>query len=97
MIQVFQAEWCPHSSRLRQRLTELGVDYVIRQTGPTPDQRHELTEATGCTSIPTVVLDDGTVLGGETDDIIAELERQIGEGRGAEWEQGHQDQASAHA
>ena len=97
MIQVYQAEWCPHSARLRERLTELGVDYVIRQAGPTPDQRQELSEATGCMTIPTVVLEDGTVVGVDTGDIIAELERQVGEGRGPEWEEGHRAQASAHA
>ncbi len=97
MIQVFQAEWCPHSSRLRERLTELGVDFVARQAAPFPEQRDELRAETGATSIPTVVLDDGTVLDGETTDIIAALEERFGEGRGREWEEGHQDQAAAHA
>ncbi len=32
MIQVFQAEWCPYSSMLRQRLTELGVDFKDLRT-----------------------------------------------------------------
>jgi glutaredoxin len=97
MIQVFQAEWCPHSARLRQRLTELGVDYVARQVAPFPEGRDELREATGCMTIPVVVLDDGTVLGGDTSDIIADLEVRLGEGRGPDWEHGHGEQASAHA
>ncbi len=31
MLELWQAEWCPASSRVRERLTELGVDYVVRQ------------------------------------------------------------------
>jgi hypothetical protein len=31
MIELYQAEWCPHSHPVRQRLTELGLDFVARQ------------------------------------------------------------------
>lgn len=31
MLELFQAEWCPFSARVRQRLTELGVDYIVWQ------------------------------------------------------------------
>jgi hypothetical protein len=31
MIELFQAEWCPYSSAVRERLTELGIDLVARQ------------------------------------------------------------------
>jgi len=31
MLELFQTEWCPASRRVRQRLTELGLDYVNRQ------------------------------------------------------------------
>ncbi len=97
MIQVFQAEWCPHSSRLRQRLTELGVDFVARQVDPFPEQRDALREATRSDSIPAVVFDDGTVLAGDTSEIIAEIDARFGEGKGSSWVQGHDDQARAHA
>jgi glutaredoxin len=30
MIELYQAEWCPHSHHVRQRLTEHGVDFVAR-------------------------------------------------------------------
>ena len=97
MIQVFQAEWCPYSARLRQRLGELGVDYVTRQVAPFLEERTELRDATGCTTIPTVVLEDGTVIGGPTDEIIAAVEERVRTTRGESWEEGHQDQAAAHA
>ena len=39
MLELFQAEWCPYSHRVRQRLTELGVDFVARQVEAEPDDR----------------------------------------------------------
>jgi glutaredoxin len=93
MIQVFQAEWCPYSSMLRQRLTELGVDYVVRQVAPRSRDRDGLREATGQDSIPAVILADGTVLTGETEEIIARIEEEFPPN---EWEEGHRRQAIAH-
>ncbi len=31
MLELFQTEWCPGSRRIRQRLTELGLDYLNHQ------------------------------------------------------------------
>ena len=66
MITLFQAEWCPFSSAVRERLTELGIDFVARQVEPTEDNRTEVDE------IPTLELDDGTRIAG-TDAILAQL------------------------
>jgi len=93
MIQLFQAEWCPYSSRVRQRLTELGVDYVIRQVAPQSEDRDALREATGDDGIPAVVLDDGTVLKGDTDEVVAALDEHF---PSHEWEPGHRQQAEDH-
>ena len=30
-VELYQAEWCPHSHNVRQRLTELGIDFMARQ------------------------------------------------------------------
>ena len=30
-LELWQTEWCPASHRVRQRLTELGLAYVVRQ------------------------------------------------------------------
>ena len=74
MNQLFQAEWCPHSHKVRQRLTELGLDFVARQVAADPDERDELERLAGTTEIPVLVTDDGTVYGGE-EDILGYLER----------------------
>ena len=93
MLELHQAEWCPYSRKVRERLTELGVDYVIRQVEPSGPDRARLIEATGQDSIPAVVLDDGTVLGGESEEIIAQLDQRFD---AWQWEDGHVEQARAH-
>lgn len=78
MIALYQAEWCPHSHRVRQRLTELGLDFVTHQVPVDPAERTELERASGQRSIPTLVLADGTVLVGD-DRILAGLEQRFAE------------------
>jgi glutathione S-transferase len=77
-IELYQAEWCPHSHRVRQRLTELGLDFVARQVAVDPAARAELERVSSGRSIPTIVLPDGTVVAGD-DEIIAELDRRYPE------------------
>jgi glutaredoxin len=75
MIQLYQAEWCPFSHMLRQRLTELMVPFIAHQVEPEPHERDAMEQATGVRSIPVVVLDDGTVLSGDTEDVLDQLDR----------------------
>jgi uncharacterized protein len=42
VLTLYQTEWCPFSSAVREVLTELGVDFVARQVEPWPDERNEL-------------------------------------------------------
>jgi glutathione S-transferase len=65
MLQLFQAEWCPSSHRVRQRLTELGVDFVARQVQVERWDRDALLAATGVSSIPVLVTEDGWTVAGE--------------------------------
>lgn len=78
MMELYQAEWCPHSHRVRQRLTELGLDFIARQVHPDRAERDDMDRATGGRSIPTLVFDDGDVVAGD-DDIIAALDRRYSE------------------
>ena len=64
-MELFQAEWCPHSHAVRQRLTELGLDFVARQVPADPGQRDELERVAGTNEIPVLVSDDGAVHCGE--------------------------------
>jgi glutathione S-transferase len=73
-MELFQAEWCPHSHKVRQRLTELGLSFVARQVAAEPDERDELQRFAGTNEIPVLVTDEGEPICGE-DDILAYLGR----------------------
>jgi glutaredoxin len=72
VIELYQAEWCPFSSAVRERLTELGLDFVARQVEPWPEQRSTLVERTGTDSIPVLVADGSQFVG--TREIFAFLD-----------------------
>ena len=81
--QLYQTEWCPASRRVRQRLTELDVTYVARQVPVEREERTELLARTGGDSIPALVCEDGSVLGGE-EAILSYLDERFPEPEGAE-------------
>ena len=72
VLELWQAEWCPHSHRVRMRLTELQVDWVARTVAIDRDARDAMQAATGSRSIPTLV-DGSTVIQG-ADAILAHLD-----------------------
>ena len=81
MLELWQAEWCPHSHKVRQRLTELGVDFLARQVPAEPDDRDDLEAASGGREIPTLVSAEGgsrEVLSGE-EQILRWLDRRFDE------------------
>ena len=73
MLNLFQAEWCPYSAAVRERLTELGIDFVARQVEPWPEQRAELAALVAEPSIPVLQTDDGQIFAGP-EQIFAYLE-----------------------
>ena len=64
-MDLYQAEWCPHSHKVRQRLTELGLDFTARQVSAEPDDRTDMHERFGTTEIPVLVVDDGEPICGD--------------------------------
>jgi predicted GNAT family acetyltransferase/glutaredoxin len=69
---LYQAEWCPFSSAVREVLTELGIDFVARQVEPWPEQRDELRAVAQTETIPVLVAEDGAAHRG-TREIFAYL------------------------
>ena len=61
MLTLYQAEWCPFSSAVREVLTELGIDFVARQVEALPEDRSALREVLGTDQIPSLVAEDGSV------------------------------------
>jgi uncharacterized protein len=64
LLTLYQAEWCPYSSAVREILTELGIDFVAKQVEPEPEDRGQLREVSGDDSIPTLVTEDGETVSG---------------------------------
>jgi len=90
MLELWQTEWCPASHRVREHLTELGIDYLTRQVPVEKDARAALRDATGSDVIPALVLENGSALVLENgfalvgeDAIGAYLNRQVAEPPGA--------------
>ena len=69
MLKLYQAEWCPYSSAVRELLNELGIPFIAQPVEPWPEERTEVE------SIPTLVTDDGDVIAG-TREIFDYLELQ---------------------
>lgn len=73
MYELWQTEWCPASRRVRQRLTELGIDYITRQVPVDKDDRVLLLERTGSDTIPVLAVPGEAPIVGESS-ILAFLE-----------------------
>jgi glutaredoxin len=73
-VELYQAEWCLHSHKVRKRLTELGLDFQAHQVPAGKDDRTEMLERVGTHDIPVLVTDEGEPVAGEGD-ILAYLER----------------------
>lgn len=85
MLELYQAEWCPYSSAVRERLTELGVDFVARQVAPRQEERD------GGHEIPLLVTEKGERFEG-TDEVFSYLATLSAAGD----ERGHRAQWRAH-
>lgn len=64
VLTLYQAEWCPFSSAVREILTELGLDFVARQVEPWPEQRDGLMAVSGSDQIPALETEDGQFFNG---------------------------------
>jgi glutathione S-transferase len=65
MYELWQTEWCPASRRVRQRLTELGIDFITRQVPVDKNDRTLLLERTGADTIPVLAVPGETPSVGE--------------------------------
>ena len=63
-LTLYQAEWCPFSSAVREVLTELGLDFVACQVEPWPEQREGLQALAGTDQIPVLQAEDGELYRG---------------------------------
>lgn len=83
MLELYQAEGCPYCAKVREKLTELGVSYVVHnprlpgdEGGDVLNERthRELTELGGEDQIPYLVDTEREEALYESDDIVEYLE-----------------------
>jgi glutathione S-transferase len=83
MLELYQFEGCPYCQKVREKLSELGVSYVLHnpRLGKSDDQRvtnelthNELVEMGGQDQVPYLVDTDRGVSMYESDDIVEYLE-----------------------
>lgn len=75
MLSLYQAERCPHSHRVRHRLTELDLPFVALQVEPRTEDCAELREASGDDAIPVLLTEEGEAIG-DADRIVAWLDER---------------------
>jgi predicted GNAT family acetyltransferase/glutaredoxin len=74
-LTLYQTEWCPFSSAVREVLTELGLDFVARQVEPWPKDRAELKALAQTDQIPVLQIEDGRFFRG-TREIFGHLRKR---------------------
>ncbi len=77
MLEVYQFEGCPFCKKVRQKLTELQIDFIARQVEPNGD-RKRVEEVSGQTGVPVLKDPNTDTVMPESDDIVEYLEEHYG-------------------
>ena len=87
MLELYQAEGCPHSASVRETLTDLGVSYIVHNPRHPGDEggdvcneqtHRELIELGGNDEIPFLIDTDRRETQYESDSIIEYLQTHYG-------------------
>ena len=83
MLELYQIEECPYCGRVRARMTDLGIDYIIRNEPRDKSKRDRLAKVSGQRGVPTLVDPERDVVIADDDDaIIKYIEEHYGAGSG---------------
>jgi len=77
IIELYQFEQCPYCKKVREKLTELQIDFIARQVEASGD-RERVEEVSGQTGVPVIVDPNTDTTMPESDDIVEYLEEQYG-------------------
>lgn len=80
MLELYQFEACPYSKKVREKMSELGIDYVLRNVSQDKNKRERLVQVSGQDGVPTLI--DSTldlVIPGDGERIIQHLENYYGQ------------------
>lgn len=79
MVELFQCESSDDCARVRRKLSEMMIDFVVRQVPADPAHRTRLELATGQRDVPALVDPEQGMIVTEADDIIAYLDETYGQ------------------
>lgn len=68
LVELYQIEECPFCRGVREKLQELGLDYIVRTVDK--DDRSRVKEVSGQENVPVIVDQKNDVIMPESDDII---------------------------
>jgi glutathione S-transferase len=76
---LYELEGCPYCAKVKDKLSELGLDYESRMVPRSHGERTEVREVSGQTGVP-VLVDEAHGVEGmpESDDIVDYLEETYG-------------------
>lgn len=74
MLELYQFEECPHSQKVRQRLSDWAIDYILRNVPKDLEKRTQLMKVSGQARVPTLVDSDRErILAGDENQILSYL------------------------
>lgn len=76
LLELYQFEGCPFCGKVRQKMTELGLDFIAKQVDP--DDRSRVKDVSGQTNVPVLVDPNTDTTMPESDDIVEYLEEHYG-------------------
>ena len=62
MLELYQFEDCPYSTKVRKRLSEMEIDYILRNVSQDTSQRDRLRNISGQDEVPTLIDSDRDVI-----------------------------------
>ena len=74
LLEVYQFEQCPYCSKVRKKMTKLGMDFIARHVDP--HDRTRVEDISGQTGVPVLVDPNTDTVMNESDDIIEYLDEQ---------------------
>jgi glutathione S-transferase len=78
-LELYELPGCPYCAKVKNKLDELGLDYVSHEVPRSHSKRTEVEEVSGQTGVPVLVDPDHDVEGmAESDDIVAYLDETYG-------------------
>lgn len=92
MITLYQVEWCPYCHRVREALTELGLDYTVVNVAASRPHRREVIELSGQQAVP--VITDGDLVIADSARIVAYLNETYGDTTDPQERERHRQSAS---